>query len=788
MYKLPLTLPEDIANFGTLAKEFEDGKIEPVKFKITRVPMGIYEQRQDGVYMVRVRTTGGVIFPEQFIKLIETAQKHHSNLLHITTRQEIQIQNLELKEIEEILEELKEAGLSSKGGGGNTVRNILVSINSGISGKDIFDVTPHAMAITTKLIAEADSFTLPRKLKLAFATNEEETDYTAVNDLGFIATIKDNKKGFKVYLGGSVASKPTVGWVLSEFIPEEDLFAVAEATKQLFSNHGNRKNKHKARLRFIFYRLGKEEVFRLFNEYYEKARQTTPKYTPEAIEKESLTAYIPEFLPESEDFYIWKKRYTGEQVQNGYYSVIIPFIHGNIRLDEPETVKALKNLLQFVSRFGKDTIRFSTLQNIHLRNIPEKALPGLFRILKQLPADTAKPLVVNNIVSCTGADTCRLGIGLSKGLANAIRKRLEKTSLDLDKVAGLRIQISGCPNSCGQQVWADLGFSGKVLRNDRIYPGYQVHIGAQRGKNPHLGKSAGNISARDIPAFVEKLFTHYIERIDKHSSFNDYLETVGNDYIQQLINEYKEIPTFEDDKNYYFDWGASTLFSVAERGVGECSAGLFDMIDLDLKYIKESRKNLEQETDKNRINNLLYDIVFSSSRMLLITRGAEPKTIGETFDLFITHFIDTKLINDKIKGIIEIARDNKTFDFIPKKDEIYELADTVIDLYQNMDDSLQFKNVEQQDTTTENKNKQAENKIKEIKQNKFKDLRGVTCPMNFVQTKIQLSGMNSGEILEIWLDDGQPVNNVPGSVRNEGHEVIEQTPVKDYWKVVIRKK
>lgn len=780
MYKLPDTLTEDISNFGSLARDFEKGKIEPIKFKVTRVPMGVYEQRKDEVYMVRVRTTGGVIYPQQFINLIDIARRHHSNLLHITTRQEIQIQNLELKEIESILQELKEIGLSSKGGGGNTVRNILVSIDSGIDPEETFDLTSHAMAMTSKLIAENDSFTLPRKLKLAFSSNNSFTDYAGINDLGFVARIKDGKRGYKVYMGGSVASKPTVGWLLSEFIPEENLFAVAEATKQLFSQHGNRKNKHKARLRYIFYKIGAEEVFRLFNEYYERALVSTSKFVPEVIQPFTSDEYQSQPIEESKAFLTWKSRYVNNQKQAGYNSIIIPFIHGNIRLDNEEYIANILDVLQFVSQFGKDTIRFSTLQNIHLRNIPSKALNDLYVKVKNLGVNTDQPLIINNIVSCTGADTCRLGIGLSKGLANAVRKELQKSELPLDEISHLRIQISGCPNSCGQQVWADLGFSGKVLRTDRIYPGYQIYAGASRDNHLELAEPIGSINARDIPKFIIKLLGDYINKKNLYNNFRSYIGNEGKQYILKLIEEYKDIPSFDEDKNYYFDWGAQEIFSVASRGVGECSAGLFDMIDLDLKYINQNKQALQKEEDNSKINNLLYDIIYSSSRMLLITKGAEPKTTNETFDLFISNFINSGLVDKSFEKIILIAKNEKEFDFSSLKEAIYKLSDRVIDLYQNMDDSLQFKESSVQVSKESN--------IEETTTNKLKDLRGVTCPMNFVQTKILLSSMKSGEILEILLDDGQPIANVPGSVKSEGHEILSQTPVNDYWKVVIRKK
>lgn len=692
MYKIPEGLTDDILNFSTLISDFEQGTIDEEKFKIARVPMGVYEQRKDGTYMVRIRTTGGIISPDQLLKVIEIGQNYKSNLLHITTRQEIQLQNLEIKAVESILKELQAIELSSKGGGGNTVRNILVSVDSGISESDVFDVTPHAIALTTKLIAEPDSFTMPRKLKIAFSAGEATTDYAAVNDIGFVAKIKDGKQGFKVYIGGSVASKPTLGWVLFDFVPAEEMYVIVESVKQLFSEHGDRKNRHKARLRYIFYRLGEEEVFRLFNEYYNKAKKNTPLFVFEPLVQNNDISYTAIYKnTDTDKFESWKKRYVHEQKQKGFYSVLIPFIHGNIWLNDSLTIDIVNRLLNLISQIGDDVIRFSTQQNIHLRHIPTSVLYDIYYLIKDLVTDIHQPVLINNIVSCTGADTCRLGIGLSKGLAAAIREELLQSRLDLDKLNTFHIHISGCPNSCGQQIWADLGFSGRVLSNDRKYPAYQVYAGALRGDTLQMAEVQGALAAKDIPQFVVKIFAHYLNVLDRYGSFRAYFDGEGKEHIAVLLDEYKQIPSFEENPDYYSDWGKETLFSTAERSAGECFVGPFDLIAMDISFIKESKKTLEAETNRQKINNLLYDIVYSSSRMLLITKSKEAKTTKETFDLFLTHFINAGLIDQSFAPIVELVREGKDPDLIPLKEDVFRLSEAVIALYGTLDNSLQFK-------------------------------------------------------------------------------------------------
>jgi sulfite reductase (ferredoxin) len=775
MYTLPATLSDDIKYFGTLIDDFLGGNLEPIKFKAIRVPMGIYEQRKDGTFMVRIRCAGGFITPTQLKKVAEIAQKHHSNLLHITTRQEIQIQNLELRETLGILQNLKEIGLTSKGGGGNTVRNILVSVDSGIATDEVFDVTPYAINLTSKLIAEADSFTLPRKLKISFSNSEKDTSFAVFNDLGFIAKVKDGKRGFQVFLGGSLASKPMVGYELFDFAPEEDIYYIADAAKKLFSRHGNRKNKHKARLRYVFYKLGKDEVFRLFFDIYKEVKASEDiTYHHQTL---TVKAKTPEFgsdivtIPE---FQKWKERYATQQSQKGYWSVIVPFEHGNVPHE------TLGKLAEYAGYFGNDTIRFSVRQNVHLRNIPTEYLGNLYNFLKKIKVETNVPLLLNTLVSCTGADTCRLGICLTKGASNALQNALAKSDLPLDELSDLRVNISGCPNSCGQQIAADLGFFGKVGRNDRMFPAYHVVVGASIGTELKLAELVGEVSAFDLPKFTIDVFKLYLAKQKQYKSFSQYANGQGRAEIEALTQKYKIIPEFRDDKNYYFDWGSDQIFSLAAKGVGECSAGLFDMIDVDLNTIQQTIAQLAQATEPEKVNALLYTLVFASSRMLLITRGAEPKNATEVFTDFIDKFIRAKLVSSIYQEIVVAARDEKDFDFTEKKDTILDLAQTVISLYEGMDDSLQFKNVEENTVSKETAATHAHS-------TRQKDFRGVACPMNFVKTKIELATLQSGDVLEILLDDGAPIENVPGSIKGEGHKVLAQQKVGDHWQVVIQK-
>ena len=777
MYKIPDSLNAEISAFEKHVHDFRNGEIEAVKFKAIRVPMGIYEQRVNGTFMIRVRCAAGMITPSQLKQVALLAQKEGTEPIHITTRQELQLHNVQLEQAPGILKQLYSLGLSSRGGGGNTVRNIMASEDAGISKDEIFDVTPYALALTNTLIAESDSWSLPRKYKIALAGNDADNANATFSDLGLIATLHNQEKGFKIYIGGGLGSKPTAGFKLSDFVPVTDILYVAEALKILFSEHGNRRNRHKARIRYIFYKLGEERVFELFYEIFNrlKAEGNYELVLPEVHQslKEGL---VIDFNSENGLFRKWLKRYANEQKQSGFYSVEVPFNQGMVKTE------TFIRLAEFLAPLGDDVIRFTMRQNILLRNIPGQLLESLYQELIDLGVEVDLPRILNSLVSCAGADTCRLGICLARGASTAIKKSLSGLSEDrLDELSDINVNLSGCPNSCGQHSIAQLGFYGKASRNDRLYPAYYMVAGGRTGDNKaRLASKYGEINARDLPQFTSQLLEKWSVKKSRFSDFNEYLDREGKTDIEELLTNFETIPSFDDDKNYYFDWGAGEIFTLSGKGAAECSAGMFDMIDFDRDAILDIQKGIEQTNDLELINKSLYGIVYHASRMLLVTLGVEPNNREDVFTAFIQSFIREGHISAKFEPVVKLALTNPEASFVKHRAIVYALAASVIDLYNNMDDSLQFK-------AQKEAPKIIETGIAPTSDKRFKDFRGVACPMNFVKTKIELSTMKSGELLEILLDDGAPIQNVPGSVRKEGHHVLEEKRTENFWSVLIRK-
>ena len=824
MYRIPSTLNGDLDYTQSLIDQFKAGEIQAGQLKSNRVPMGIYEQRKNQHYMLRLRCAGGLVTPEQLAKIAFVGHQLSTSHLHVTTRQEIQIHNVDIEDAIPALKKLEKVGISSAGGGGNTVRNMMVDDRSGLTADEEFDVYPYVEELTSRLIAEKDSFTMPRKYKVAIDTSVATANYSYIADLGLQARIKDGQRGFRVLIAGSAASNAHTGWEVFDFLPEKDLYRAAKALKNWFHKYGNRRNRHKARMRYVFYKYGTEEAKRLYLEEFEELKKDgSIDFKAPAL---PLEHHKPNFPPlkAPTDFETWKRRYAHKQTnaeglkENLWYAYI-PLRHGNNSTD------FFAEVAEYLGNYGNDVIRFTKKEQIQVRNIPEEYLTNIYAFFKKLGVyQIDYPVVVTNLTCCTGADTCRLGICLPKGAIDGIAKQLLNSNLNLDAIPDFELRMNGCTNICALATWGDLGFSGRVGRvGDAPYPAYTIWLPV-KGKH-EIDLQQGYIAAKKIPAFVEDYLRDVIAEQANYADYYDYVAKRGVNIVKELIAKYKEVAPYSEEPDTFFDFGDDEKFSLIKYGKAECSAGLFDIIEIDQDTIREKRKEVEllmgnipqgvpadlQSDGKqatSKIEKLLHDIVFSENRMLLVTRGLDPRTDEDVYNGFEKEFIAAGIIPQKFKVLTDKARNSESL--IEQKPLIDELADLLNDLYQNMDDSLQFKlpaektPVEQvaEEKTAEEKapaeqvseekapaeKASAAEETETIVPDVKKDFRGVMCPMNFVKTKIALTPMQSGQILEILLDDGAPIENVPGSVKNEGHTILSTEKVENYWKVLIKKK
>jgi sulfite reductase (ferredoxin) len=675
-------LPVELDALEKSIERFMAGAVSEAEFRVIRVPQGIYEQRESGTYMLRVRNTAGGVLAAQLRRLGEVAAKWGNGLLHVTTRQEFQVHRVPLDSIMPALRSLAVAGLSSRGGGGNTVRNITACCDSGVCPSELFDVAPYAIATTERLLADPLSLQLPRKYKIAFAACERDCSGATVHDAGFIARRRNSVDGFAVYVGGGMGGKSRLSSLLHEFVPATEALNIAEAIKRVFDKNGDRKNKHLARLRFLVERIGLDAFRKLYEKELAEVRASSPppvEFRPFPV-REPLTESEQAVQQGSAAFVRWYRNNVSPQKQTGFFLVHIPLELGDL----PATAAAA--LAAIVVAHGDGVLYATQSQNAVLRWIAGSELAALFEELDALGLAEPLPPVLRNLVSCAGASTCRLGICLSRGLAGAVRQELRSSEQDLEALGDLTLHISGCPNSCGRHPIGNIGLSGATRRVDgQLVPYYSVQLGGRvtEGKS-RFGTNVGAVPARNVPAFLSELLAAWRASEDA-SEFHQFIDNDGKQIAKDLIERHQQAPLFKQHREFFSDWTANAPFSLAGRGAGECSAGTFDLIEVDLANARES---LEA--------GRLYAASHSACHALLVTKGLRPSLDRETFELFLKHFVEESLVDAALAAVIaEGARSASTlkpdeaFAGIPA--EVTTLVANVRVLYESMDASLRFK-------------------------------------------------------------------------------------------------
>jgi sulfite reductase (ferredoxin) len=779
-YRLPPQLESEIAELEKRIEDVNAGRMNSAELKVHRVPFGVYEQRKINTYMMRLRCPGGAATPAQLRLAAQLAQKFGASILHITTRQELQLHDILVQDIVPIMRTLKDAGLSTRGGGGNTVRNIVASPSAGADPGEPFDVSPHVFALTSRFLAEPDSWRLPRKFKIAFSNTEADSARAAFQDVGFIATIKESRPGFIVYLAGGLGAKPAAGKRVHEFLPAEDVYIVAEAVKLLYDRCGNRRNRHRNRLRFLWEDMGEPAFLEKYRSFEAEVRAGNPAPLRWDNFLQKPSAPLPEPLRAGgESFERWKRRYVFPHRRPDLRQVLFPVPHGNL-----PAAQALL-LADFLEPFGPDVLRGTREQNFLLRHIPESHLGNVYELLKNWNSLVSSAPFVGRTAVCTGASTCKQGICLPRPAMDAITEQLAQVNLPLDDLEDFQMNLSGCPNSCGNHWTADIGFYGKAAhKKGRLYPAYRVVAGGRAGEGTvTLAKNVGEVAAKHLPAFVHEFLEFYLSKKSRFGAFREYLKKDGGEDLRVLCRRYSEAPEFDANPDFYHDWGATQPFSMADRGQGECSAGLFDLIEFDLKKAREILDSPDIGNPAEDRAALLYQAVLHSARALLITRGVEPQTEAQVFDLFLKHFVEAGWVEPQYRRLLESAR-SRDFPALHRcSNDARALLTAVNALYQRMDDRFHFKS----ETEAAAQPIPTTDTAAELLEAVFNDLRGVACPMNFVKAKIVLDGMKAGQRLSILLDEGAPIQNVPRSIRSEGHKVLEQTKRGDHWFVLIEK-
>lgn len=516
-----------------LSKDSLKNKEKEKEWNEIRTSYGIYTEGKRGTYMIRPRFLEGKITTDKLEFLLKLALKYGDGRLHLTTRQDIQLHGVKRENIHKLLEKLSEKEYFTKATGGNSARAVIAPSSSGFE-EEIFDVTPHNKIVTEHILSSDDYMGLPRKYKIAFANKEENSTYVKISDLGFLAVEKNGKKGFTVYGGGGLGPVSKEAMILRDFIKENEILYHVRAMRNLFSEHGNRKVKAKARIRYIVINLGEEEFLNLYNKYldevhenigdeYKKITEKKLIEEREKIKKENAGKRLSNnegMFKKKTDYNLIKGKYEAEY---GYY----------IRPEKGDINQEIgKEIISFLKKLNYEIeMRLTSNQEIFVRKlIKEDALK-----LKKINRKFSKKEFFNSY-SCIGKSVCNLGILDTPTILDEILKYFKNKQRLADYLP--KLNFSGCPNSCAAHQIGKLGFQGK-LKKDGIYFNIFARGEFRNRKIVKLNKNIGEIKSEQIPFFLEELATILkngnisYEEYMKKNEFDDLIKKYGISFFKE---------------------------------------------------------------------------------------------------------------------------------------------------------------------------------------------------------------------------------------------------------------
>lgn len=757
MFKLPKRIIDEIETYKETLKDFLDGRTNSARFAGVRVPWGIYSHRGGEVFMTRIRIPAGLVNAEQLKAIAYVAKTYGNGMAHITTRQDIQLHQVKIEDTVKVIEYLKNYDLSPRGGGGNTVRNVTACSLAGICKDEVFDVMGYALSLSEHFLSYEDSFNLPRKFKIGFSACSKDCVGCLVNDIGLFAVVKDGKKGFRVFAGGGMGIESRTGQLLEDFIPDEELIYSVSAVKNVFYKYGNRRDKHHNRLRFLLEDLGlakfkelyAQEIKTLKEKEYLSLRKIEFEY-PEARNEETAQS-------QDEDFQEFLKYSVLSQRQNGLLTIELRIPRGDISAD------GLEKLADLEKEFTGIEFRTSQNQNIFVYNLNQGAIVVFHQKVKEILPDCLYSSTLLDVVCCKGALTCNLGLCNSPGLTQEVERIIKENFIGTNVFKKLNIKINGCPNACGQHPLGLIALHGVVRKvSQRPVPFYALLLGGRKDlENTRLAKDTGIlIPGRNVPVFLKDFIARINLEISQETDIYKYMDEKAEALAKEISAQYAFVPAYSQDKSFYIDWGKTEEFSLEGLGPGECGVGVLDMIKADLIEAKI-------QLDKKEIKKSL----FFAARALLVVRGIEPKDEESVLTNFIDRFVKEQIAPQRFSDLKEVysRTDEKTIVYAQ------DFLDTVTQLFNSMDSSLNFPK------------QQAEVPKIEKSEHKVLDLKGTPCPINYVKAKLYLENLEAGDIVDILLDEGEPVDNVPKSLRNDGQEIVAVEKQDGFYKVTVKK-
>ena len=582
----------DVTRFVDTLGRFESGEIDAEEWRLFRLLHGNYGQRQGpGPTMLRAKLPQGVVSASQLETIAEVAERFSRGFLHVTTRQNVQFHFVPEGEVIPAMQLLGEAGITTREACGNSVRNITTSADAGVAKDEVFDVVPYAEAFTRHFLRHPLSASLPRKFKVAFAGGGKDHAFALVNDIGFFARKDEQgRRGFRITVAGGTATYCTSGHELFGFLPVADTLNVAEALLAVFDARGDRKNRKKNRMKFLVKSMGYPAFQAEVLAELEKARSDGRAPLPfdpglEPIRTRQPNLRIPVTLEELEGL-VAEGRPRGPgihprtlpilpssaarvrffssnvepQKQHGFYRVTVTLPLGDASSGQ---VRALARLSL---AYSDGTARTTHAQNVVFHWVQEADLDAVYVALARIGLAKPSADTLADPSSCPGAESCKLAVTQSRGLARALTELTEEKPDLVTRTNGLVVKMSGCPNGCGLHHAAGLGFQGGLRKiGGKAAPHYFLYVGGDpRGDKAAFGRFVAKFPAKRVPRVVERVVGIYEAERHPDEAIVDYLKRADVKVLAKALSDLSHLDESTATADDFVDYAETEAFSSVE--------------------------------------------------------------------------------------------------------------------------------------------------------------------------------------------------------------------------------
>ncbi len=520
---------ERAAQFRAQVDRRIDGSLTEDEFKPLRLMNGLYLQLH--AYMLRVAIPYGTLNSRQMRQLAMISERWDKGYGHFTTRQNIQFNWPELRDVPDMLDALADVEMHAIQTSGNTIRNVTADHFAGAAADEIADPRPIAELLRQWSTDHPEFQFLPRKFKIAVTGSPNDRAVTKAHDIGLRMVERDGEQGFEVIVGGGLGRTPMIGKVLRDFLPKADLLPYVEAIVSVYNLLGRRDNKYKARIKITVHENGIEEIARRVEERFAELR---PKFT--GVDQTMLAGIEAQFAPPafrdgpvdldrvSGPFASWLDTNVSSHRRDDHAIVSISLkAHGKTPGDA--TADQIRVMADLAERFAYDELRISHEQNVILPHVRRADLPAIYAHLSEAGLATANIGLVSDIIACPGMDYCALATARSIPIAQEIAERFDALKIE-HEIGPLKIKISGCINACGHHHVGHIG----ILGLDRAgVENYQITLGGDGTETATIGERAGpGFSADEIVPATERLIEAYLElRESADETFLDAYRRLG---------------------------------------------------------------------------------------------------------------------------------------------------------------------------------------------------------------------------------------------------------------------